>query len=205
MHILINVLANAHSFSNSGYLGFSFTLSHQHFFSPKPTLPSNQIHRLSPNWLRTGQYGPALALLLHAALLLARDGEGHFEHEAANVVTLLEVRLSVRQLLLFQVRGHVRYLDVRILGVQVFGVNLQKEPSTVRRQVLWRTQSQNQSKESYLPGVLDHLHILLSKLVRIELEEPLRYLRQRGEFGLLVDVLLAIFILEEALWNGFAF
>lgn len=52
---------------------------------------------------------------------------------------------------------------------------------------------------SYPPRVLDHLHILLSKLVGVELEEPLRYLRQRREFGLLVDVLLAIFILKEAL------
>lgn len=52
---------------------------------------------------------------------------------------------------------------------------------------------------SYPSRVLDHLHILLSKLLRVKLEEPLRYLRQRGEFGLLVDVLLPIFIFKKAL------
>ena len=53
--------------------------------------------------------------------------------------------------------------------------------------------------KSYPPRVLDHLHILLSKLVWVELEEPLRYLWQRGEFGFFVDVLLTIFVFKEAL------
>lgn len=79
------------------------------------------------NLSRTGQYGSALALFFHAALLLARDGEGHFEDKAANVVTLLKVRLSVPQLLLLQVGSHVGHLDVCVLGVQVFGVNLRKK------------------------------------------------------------------------------
>lgn len=55
------------------------------------------------------------------------------------------------------------------------------------------------STKSYPSRVLDHLHVLLSKLVRVELKEPLRYLRQRGEFGLFVDVLLPIFVFKEAL------
>lgn len=53
--------------------------------------------------------------------------------------------------------------------------------------------------KSYPPRVLDDLHILLSKLVRVQLKEPLRNLGQRGEFGFFVDVLLTIFIFKEAL------
>ena len=50
--------------------------------------------------------------------------------------------------------------------------------------------------------VLDHLHILLTKLVGVELEESLGDLRERRELGLLVDVLLTILILKEALPGG---
>lgn len=49
--------------------------------------------------------------------------------------------------------------------------------------------------------VLDHLHIFLSKLVRVEFEEPLGYFRQGGELGFFVDVLLTVLILKEALGN----
>lgn len=47
--------------------------------------------------------------------------------------------------------------------------------------------------------VLNDLDVLLAKFVRIELQEPLGNLRQRSELWLLVDVLLSILILEEAL------
>lgn len=57
------------------------------------------------------------------------------------------------------------------------------------------------TKRSHSSGVLNHLHIFLSKLVRVQLEQPLRYLRQRGKFGLFVDVLLSIFILKKSLKN----
>ena len=72
----------------------------------------------------TGQDGPPLALLLHAALLLPRHGEGHLEHEAADVVAPLEVGPAVCQLLLLQEGAHVGHLDVGERGVQVFGVDL---------------------------------------------------------------------------------
>ncbi|TNN42696.1 hypothetical protein EYF80_047126 [Liparis tanakae] len=52
---------------------------------------------------------------------------------------------------------------------------------------------------SHLARVLDDLHVLLTELVGVELQEPLGDLRQRGELGLLVDVLLSVFILKEAL------
>lgn len=53
--------------------------------------------------------------------------------------------------------------------------------------------------ESHPSRVLNHLDVLLPKLVRVQLEEPLRYFRQRGEFGFFVDVLFTIFILKESL------
>lgn len=60
---------------------------------------------------------------------------------------------------------------------------------------------------SYPAGVLDHFHVLRAKLVGVELEQALRDLRQGGELGLLIDILLPIFIFEETLnithWPGF--
>lgn len=47
--------------------------------------------------------------------------------------------------------------------------------------------------------VLDDLDVFLTKLVGVELEEPLGDLRQRGELRLLVDVLFSILVLKEAL------
>lgn len=47
--------------------------------------------------------------------------------------------------------------------------------------------------------VLDNLDILLAKLVRIELEQPLGNLWQWCELWLLVNIFLPIFILKEAL------
>lgn len=75
----------------------------------------------------TGEDGAALALLLHASLLLARLGEGRLEDEAADVVALLEVGLPLLQLLVVQVGRDVGHLDVGVLGVQVFGTHLQGE------------------------------------------------------------------------------
>lgn len=73
----------------------------------------------------TGQYGPALALLLHPALLLAGYGERHFKDKPADVVALLKIRLPVHELLLLQIWSHMCHLYVRILCVQVLGVDLQ--------------------------------------------------------------------------------
>lgn len=85
----------------------------------------------------TGQYRSAFALLLHTALLLARYCERHLKHKSSDVVALLKVRLPVDQLLLLQVWSHVCHLDVCILGVQVFRVDLQ------RKQVVARSQNYN--------------------------------------------------------------
>lgn len=52
---------------------------------------------------------------------------------------------------------------------------------------------------SHLPRVLNDLDILLAKLIRVELQEPLGNLRQRSELWLFVDVFLPILILKEAL------
>lgn len=57
----------------------------------------------------------------------------------------------------------------------------------------------NTQTRSHLARVLDDLDVLLAELVGVELQEPLRDLRQRSELWLLVDVLLSVFILEEAL------
>lgn len=76
--------------------------------------------------LLTGQYRPAFTLLLHATLLLARYCERHLKHKSTNVVAPFKVRLPVHQLLLIQVRSHMCHLDVRVLGVQVFGIYLQR-------------------------------------------------------------------------------
>jgi len=72
----------------------------------------------------TGQDGASLALLLHVAVLLPRESERRLEHEAADVVMPLEVGPLVLLLLLVEVGHHVRHLDVRKLGVQVFGIYL---------------------------------------------------------------------------------
>ena len=87
----------------------------------------------------TGEDGPPFALLLHPALLLPRHGEGHLEHEAPDVVALLEVRPAVHQLLLLQEGADVGHLDVGVLGVQVFGVNLglERETKGTRRWDTW--------------------------------------------------------------------
>lgn len=55
---------------------------------------------------------------------------------------------------------------------------------------------------SHLARVLDDLDILLAELVRVKLQEPLGNLRQGCELWLLVDVLLPILILKEALQRG---
>lgn len=73
----------------------------------------------------TGEDGAALALLLHASLLLARLGEGRLKDKAADVVALLEVGLPLLQLLVVQVGRDVGHLDVGVLGVQVLGAHLQ--------------------------------------------------------------------------------
>ena len=86
----------------------------------------------------TGEDGPAFALLLHASLLLPRHGEGHLEHEASDVVALLEVGLPVHQLLVLQVGCDVCHLDVGVLRVQVFGVDL------------WQINRANQKVETFI-------------------------------------------------------
>lgn len=80
--------------------------------------------------LFTGQYGPAFALLLHAALLFAGYCERHLKHESTDVVALFKVGFPVHQFLLLQVRSHVGHLDVCVLGVQIFRVDL----GTMKRQ-----------------------------------------------------------------------
>lgn len=51
----------------------------------------------------------------------------------------------------------------------------------------------------HLARVLDDLNVLLAELVGVELEEPLGNLRQWRELWLLVNVLLAVLVLKEAL------
>ena len=52
------------------------------------------------------------------------------------------------------------------------------------------------------PRVLDHFHIFLSKLLGVQLQQPLGDLRQRSELGFFVNVLLAVFVLKESLRTG---
>ena len=72
----------------------------------------------------TCEHTPPLALLLHPAVLLARQRVRCLEHEAVDVVALLEVCLLLRRLLLLEVGLDERDLDVGKLAVQVFGVYL---------------------------------------------------------------------------------
>lgn len=74
--------------------------------------------------LRTCEHGPPLALLIHTTVLLARQRVRRLEHEAADVVALLEVGLLLRRFLLLEVRLDKSHLDVGELGVQVFRVHL---------------------------------------------------------------------------------
>lgn len=74
--------------------------------------------------LHTCQHGPPLALLLHPAMLFARQCVWCLKHKAADVVALLKVRLLLWCLLLFKVRLDKGHLDIGKLGVQIFGVDL---------------------------------------------------------------------------------
>lgn len=49
-------------------------------------------------------------------------------------MALFKVCLPVHQLFLLQVRGHMCHLDICILRVQVFGINLQKMNVNIRDQ-----------------------------------------------------------------------
>lgn len=73
---------------------------------------------------RTCQDGAPFALLLYAPLPLPALGEGHLEHEAANVVGSFELRFPFLQFFLIKERDHVSHLDVCILGIQILGVDL---------------------------------------------------------------------------------
>lgn len=59
--------------------------------------------------------------------------------------------------------------------------------------------SQHTQTRPHLARVLDDLDVLLAELVRVQLQEPLRDLRQRSELRLLVDVFFSVFIFKEAL------
>lgn len=74
--------------------------------------------------LRTCEHSPPLALLFHTAVLLPRQRVRRLEHEAADVVALLEVGLLLWRLLLLEVRLDEGHLDVGELVVQVFRVHL---------------------------------------------------------------------------------
>lgn len=78
------------------------------------------------NVSRTCEHTPPLALLLHPAVLLARQRVRRLEDKAVDVVALLKVGLLLRRLLLLKVRLDERHLDVGELGVQVFGVYLRE-------------------------------------------------------------------------------
>ena len=52
------------------------------------------------------------------------------------------------------------------------------------------------------PRVLNHFHVLLSKLLSVQLQQPHGDLRQRSELGFFVNVLLAVFVLKESLRTG---
>lgn len=80
---------------------------------------------LSKRVLCTYEDGPPLALLLHPAVLLPRQRVRRLEHEAADVVALLKVRLLLWRFLLLEVGLDKGHLDVGKLGVKVFGVDLQ--------------------------------------------------------------------------------
>ena len=72
----------------------------------------------------TCQDGAPFALLLYAPLPPPALGEGHLEHEAANVVGSFELRFPFLQFFLIKERDHMSHLDVRILGIQILGVDL---------------------------------------------------------------------------------
>lgn len=72
----------------------------------------------------TGEDRAPLALLLHAAVLLARQRERRLEDEAVDVVVHLEVRLAVLYFLFLKERCDIGHLDVGIFGVQILGVYL---------------------------------------------------------------------------------
>lgn len=74
--------------------------------------------------LHTCKDNPPFALLLHPTVLFPWQRVGCLKDEAVDVVTLLEVRLLLRYLLLLKVRLDKRHLHVGKLGVQVFGVHL---------------------------------------------------------------------------------
>lgn len=77
-------------------------------------------------WIQkvTCEHSPPFALLFHATVLLARQCVRRLEHEAADVVALLEVGLLFWRLLLLKVWLDKGHLDVGELGVQVFRVHL---------------------------------------------------------------------------------
>lgn len=72
-------------------------------------------YNINISWVFTGKYSPAFALLLHTALLFARNGERHLENKSTDVVALFKVRFPVDQLLLLQVWSHMCHLDVCVL------------------------------------------------------------------------------------------
>ena len=53
--------------------------------------------------------------------------EWRLEHEPTDVVASLEVRLSIHQLSLVEVRSYMRHLDVRSLWIELTWIHLQKQ------------------------------------------------------------------------------
>lgn len=72
----------------------------------------------------TCQYGAPFALLLDPALPLPSLREGHLKHEAANVMRPFKLRFPFLQFFFIKEWGDVSHLDIRILGIQVLGVDL---------------------------------------------------------------------------------
>lgn len=98
-------------------------------------IPSRELHLVSR--LRSGcdagreqpghgtcQYGASLALLLHTTLPLPGLSEGHFKHEAADVMGSFKLRFPFLQFFFIKERDHVGHLDICVLGIQILRVDL---------------------------------------------------------------------------------
>lgn len=87
---------------------------------------SSAVKGLHSPWAAapTCQDGPALALLLHATVLLARQREGRLKHKAVDVVMHFEIRLPVLYFLFLKEWCHIGHLDIGIFGVQILRVYL---------------------------------------------------------------------------------
>ena len=113
-------------------------------------------------------------------MFLPRQSERRLEHKAVDVVMPLKICPLVLLLFLIEEGHHVRHLDVGKLWVQVFRIHLcytdykqAKYQPAFSFDVLKNNFSSWPRSVRYLVGVLDHLDVISSKLVRVELEQPL--------------------------------